>query len=290
MLSDVDAVLFDTAHEAATAAALAAAISAAANVPATAVSVRRVRDVTNPAAPIVLYVNPQFAGDAFPARRRLLLQHGKKYDGSPPAPRWPPARRLQQEERRRLPATATVSVDAQILQASNVAAAALSASLASGVSFVTNVQGALAGSPLAGAQVAASVQPYYPTGAAGPGSSSGAASLAAGTAAGVVIVLVASAIFVYRTKRCRAAAAVAPEAAPDAGAMPTPKLPAAVDGQDWRTFNRAYLTGADMDYLVALGALDEDGKRVGARRANAEARARFSVVVLEKLVAFGVLL
>ena len=45
-------------------------------------------------------------------------------------------------------------------------------------------------------------------------------------------------------------------------------------GLDWRSFNREFLTGADMDFLVALGALDADGKRVGrgkdvCRRAHA---------------------
>ena len=324
-LAGVDATLFDAAHEAASTAALSAAISAATGVPAAAVSVRRVRDVSNPAAPVVLYINPQYAGDAFPARRRL--------------------------QQRRLPGgAATVSVDAQILQANNSDAAALSAKLASGTTFASIVQGALTGSPFAGAQVAASVQPYPVAGSGAPAASGAAgATLAVGAAAGAVIVLIAGAVFMYRAKRLRdtavapeadpgsaaaaaaaapqlpavakrgRAAAVAPGAASEASAAPAaaaaaaaataaaaaasttaaavvetaalaPQLPAAVDGQEWRTFNRVYLTVADMDFLVALGALDADGKRVGARRATAEARARFSAIVLEKLIAFGVLL
>jgi hypothetical protein len=60
-------------------------------------------------------------------------------------------------------------------------------------------------------------------------------------------------------------------------------------GLDWRSFNREFLTGADMDFLVALGALDADGKRVpGAVKMSADVRTRFSPVVLGRLVAFGV--
>ena len=314
LLAGVNVTLFDTAHEAASSAALSAAISAAAGVPAAAVSVRRVRDVSDPAVPVILYINPQHAGDAFPARRRL--------------------------QQRRVSGAATVSVDAQILQTNNSGAAALSTKLASGTTFASIVQGALAGSRLAGVQVAASVQPYPGAGNGAPAAVGAAgATLTVGAAAGVVIVLIAGAAFMIRAKR-RRAAAVAPDAAPGAAAaaaaaMPAverhshaatvapkaaaasaaataaaaaatgaaaaaaaaaetaalaPQLPAAVDGQEWRTFNRVYLTISDMDFLVALGALDADGKRVGARRTTAEARARFSAIVLEKLIAFGVLL
>ena len=273
-LAGVDATLFDAARMTASAAALATAISSAAGVPAAAVFIRRVRDVSNPAAPVVLYINPQYAGDDFPARRRRLQQ-------------------------RRLAGAASVAVDAQILQANNNDAATLSAKLAGGTTFASVVQGALASSPLAGAQVAASVQPYPGAGGGIPTAGGTASvSLTAGAAAGAVFVLISCAVFLYRAKRHRDAA-VAPEAAPKAAstaapaaapATQAPQLPAAVDGQDWRTFNRVFLTAADMDFLVALGALDADGKRVGARRATAEARARFSTIVVEKLIAFGVLL
>jgi hypothetical protein len=66
--------------------------------------------------------------------------------------------------------------------------------------------------------------------------------------------------------------------------------PAAVDGQNWRSFKRAHLSGADEDFLVELGALDADGNRIGAIHTTAVARVRFSTFVLEKLIAFGVLL
>ena len=61
-----------------------------------------------------------------------------------------------------------------------------------------------------------------------------------------------------------------------------------VEGQDWRTFSRSFLTDADMDFLEALGALDEDGKRICTIRMSADVRTRFSHVVLDRLVAFGV--
>ena len=44
-----------------------------------------------------------------------------------------------------------------------------------------------------------------------------------------------------------------------------------------------------MDFLVALGALDADGKHVGAVHMSADVRTHFSPDVLGRLVAFGVL-
>lgn len=62
-----------------------------------------------------------------------------------------------------------------------------------------------------------------------------------------------------------------------------------VEGQDWRTFNRTFLTDADMDFLESLGVVDKDGKRICTVRMSADVHARFSHVVLDRLVAFGVL-
>ena len=251
-------MLFDAAHIRATAAALVNAISLSAIVPAAAVSIRRVRDMSDPATPVVLYVNPQFAGDAFPARRRM--------------------------QQRRVSGTAFISVDAQIMQTSTKAAAALSATLAGGGFFAGSVQNVLASSPLAGAQVVLSVEPYLGTndGASATGVTSLAA--AAGASAGIFMLVVAGGIFVYRAKRHHAAAVV--PAAPEATDSLAPRLSA---GQNWRSFNREFLTSVDMDFLVALGALDADGKRVGTVKMSAEVRTRFSPVVLDRLVSFGVL-
>jgi hypothetical protein len=61
-----------------------------------------------------------------------------------------------------------------------------------------------------------------------------------------------------------------------------------IEGQDWRFFNRKFLTGAGMDFLVALGTLDADGKHIGAVKMSADVRTHFSHVVLDWLVTFGV--
>ena len=200
-LGGVDVTLFDSAHQASTTASLSSALAAAANVPAATVSIRRVRDMSNAAAPIVLYVNPQFAGDSFPARR---LQ---------------PARRLA--------IAALVSVDAQIQQASNSAAAALSTTLATG-SFAADVKVALINSPLASAQVAAFVQPYPGTGgaaASASGAPTGSSALVAGAAAAAIVVLTVGGLAFYRGKRRRSAlVAPAPSVEPSA-AMPAASAP-----------------------------------------------------------------
>jgi len=76
-----------------------------------------------------------------------------------------------------------------------------------------------------------------------------------------------------------------PKLRPEAATL---HLRTVIEGQDWRSFNREFLTGADMDFLVALGALDADGKRVNVVNMSADVRTRFSPVVLGRLVAFGV--
>ena len=207
LLGGVDLSLFDAAHAMATAATLTSALATAASVPASLVAVRRLRDVSGAAGaqPAVLYINPQFAGDAFPARRRRrLLQL--------PASLTPAPVRVS----RRLPPSGFVSADVQILQATNAAAAAMSAALAAGA-LAADVRAALAGTALAGAQVTVAVQPY-PGSAGINGGSSGTTNmplaLATGVGAACFAAFAAAGYACYRFVRPRAAA-VAP--ATDAG-------------------------------------------------------------------------
>jgi len=171
-------------------------------VPATLVAVRRVRDVSAPAAPVLLYINPLFADDAFPQRRRRLL-----------AP----------QQARRLPSSpGSVSVDVQILQASTGAAASLTSQLAA-APLAAGVAHALQGSSLAGAQVAASVQPFPAAGGAAlPAASQvqqGSGAAGAGAAGGVLLLFGVCAALYYRAVRRRGA--VAPSA-PVAAVNSTP--------------------------------------------------------------------
>ena len=185
--------------------------------PATLVAVRRVRDVSVPTAPVVLYLNPQFAGDAFPQRRRRLL-----------AP----------QQARRLPLGAGfVSVDAQILQASNAAAASLTLQLAA-APLAAGVAQALQGSSLAGVQVAASVQPFPASGGSSgavaiPAASAvqqGSGAVGAGAAGGVLILFGVSAMLYYRAMRRTGAVAPSDVAAASNSASTSAAAAAAATG------------------------------------------------------------
>ena len=279
-LGGIDLTLFDSANQASALVSLTTAISVAAGAAPAAVAIRRVRDVTFPLTPVVIFLNPQFAGDSFSLRR---LQRQRQLSGS-----------------------GSVSVDAQILFTDNGAATALRASLAAApAALAAGVASSLAnqGSPLAVARVSVSVQPY--TSASVPASSGAPSSvvLAAVSAAAAIVALASGYVLYFRAVRNRNAS-VEPADDSDIGAriralpQPPPKqrseaaalqLRTVTEGQDWRSFNREFLTGADMDFLVALGALDADGKRIGAVETSADVRARFSTVVLDRLVAFGVL-
>jgi hypothetical protein len=165
--------------------------------------VRRVRDVSVPAAPVVLYINPQFAGDAFSQRRLRLL-----------AP----------QQARRLPTGAGfISVDAQILLASNGAAASLTSQLAA-APLAAGVAQALQGSSLAGAQVVVSVQPFPAAGGSGAEVSPAASPLqqvsgaaGAGAAGGVLLLGVCAALY-FRSVRRRDAVVSSASAAADTSA------------------------------------------------------------------------
>ena len=126
--------------------------------------------------------------------------------------------------------------------------------------------------------------------------------LAAGVAAAAFVALAIGCILYYRAVIKRSAS-VKPADDSNVGARtstrPQPQLkqrPEAatlqlrtlIEGQDWRSFNREFLTGADIDFLVALGALDADGKRFNVVKMSADVRTRFSPAVLDRLVTFGV--
>ena len=284
-LSGADLSLFSLANRDSTLAVLVRAVASATGTALSALAVRRVRDISSPSAPVVLYKNPQFAGDSFASRR------------------------LQPQQPRQLSGSGAIAVDVQILLASNCAASALSISLATEPALLAaGVSSSLwsQGSPLAGLQITVTVEPYSDSAlvAAPSPNASASPALAAGAAVAATLALAACCLFYYRATHRRAAivAPMADGASIDSRAsmlpQPPPKqrseaaalqLRTVIEGQDWRSFNREFLTGADMDFLVALGALDADGKRIGAVKMSADVRARFSTVVLDRLVAFGVL-
>ena len=122
----------DPIQQSSTLEALSIAVASAAGVASNLVTVRRVRDISNPSSPIMIWTNPQFAGDVFPARRRLS-------------------------------ALGSVSFDSQITLTSNSAASSMSASLSSTSSkLASDVKTSLVnqGSPLSSAKIEASVQAY----------------------------------------------------------------------------------------------------------------------------------
>jgi hypothetical protein len=186
-MANVQLSLFkgNAAQLSSTLASLEIAISSAAGVSPSSVSIRRVRDISDPFAPILVWTNPQFAGDVFPARRRL--QGG---------------------------ATGSVSIDIQINAVNNAAAASLSATLAaSSQKLASDVKQSLAdqGSPLATAQITATVEPYIRS--EGTPTSSSSQSTAIGVT--IPVLLCAIAVTSYylwvRYKKFKSLAKVAPE-------------------------------------------------------------------------------
>jgi hypothetical protein len=142
-LSNVQLSLFtDPVQQTSTLDSLKKAVASAAGVSSSAVSVRRVRDVSNPSLPKTILTNPQFAGDVFPARRRLS-------------------------------ALGSVALDSQITLNSNIAASSMTSSLSSASSkLAADVKASLVdqGSPLSSSTIAAAVQPYLGSTNAGSGS------------------------------------------------------------------------------------------------------------------------
>jgi hypothetical protein len=112
------------------------AISAASSVASGSVSIRRIRDMTDTLLPVVIWINPQFAGDVFPSRRRL--QGGTLSTGS-------------------------IEIDAQISVTNTDAASKLRSTLASSSSkLATDIHQSLLtqGSPLSSATISAKVEVY----------------------------------------------------------------------------------------------------------------------------------
>lgn len=142
-LSNVQLSLFtDPVQQTSTLDSLIKALASAAGVSSSAVSVRRVRDISNPSLPKTIWTNPQFAGDVFPARRRLS-------------------------------ALGSVALDSQITLNSNTAASSMTSSLSSASSkLAADVKASLVdqGSPLSSSTIAAAVQPYPGSTNAGSGS------------------------------------------------------------------------------------------------------------------------
>jgi hypothetical protein len=286
VLSGVDASLFGGAQQASTLAVLAKAVSAAASANAASagsaplsVLIRRVRDMTNPEVPVVVYLNPQFANDFSPK-----MQQRRQLGGA---------------------SGSSVAVDTQIQLLSNAAAASLSAALAAapGALAAGVLQSLVSqGSSLAGASVSATVEPYAgagPQASIGDVSSGTSSSLTSILIGGITtfiaaVVLVISAGVYMRYMRRRQA--VAADNSENTEAAPSKQLPSGSlhlrtpgsDGAAWRAWAHEALSIADIDFLVALGALDEDGRRIGAVALSAEARARFSRAELERLFKFGV--
>jgi hypothetical protein len=119
---------------------LATAVSSAAGVAPSFVSTRRIRDVTFPLTPSVIWTNPDFAGDVFLQRR---LQGGPSSIGS-------------------------VSIDIQIKVLTTASASTLSSTLASSTSkLATDISQSLLnqGSPLSTATFSVTVEPF--TGSSG---------------------------------------------------------------------------------------------------------------------------
>ena len=140
-LIGVDISLFGASQRSSTLETLINALSSASGIASSFISIRRVRDMTNPKAPAIVYLHPQFAGDSFSGRRL-------------------------QSQRILIGGSSSVSIDSQIILTSNEAAATLSSSLqaapgklSSGVSTSLWSQG----SALAGSQIAVVVEPYAPS-------------------------------------------------------------------------------------------------------------------------------
>jgi hypothetical protein len=152
------------------------------------VAIRRVRDLSNPSFPVVLWTNPQYTSD-FSSSRRLIH------------------RRLQT-------GIGSVSVDFQIKVTTNTAAASLSASLTkSTAKLAADVKQSLINdaSPLSLSEISVSVEPYG-SGIESPDSSSTFAYWGVvGAVAGVLITSVFGYAF-YRIKR--RSSAIVPENIP----------------------------------------------------------------------------
>jgi hypothetical protein len=137
ILENIQLSLFVDADRSSILSSLILAVSHAVRVSPASISFRRIRDVTFPLTPSLIWTNPQFAGDDFPVRRRLK---GDLYG--------------------------SVSIDVQISVSSTSAASILSSVITSSLSKVAHdilqfLQSQ--GSPLSGAQIKLTVEPFAGT-------------------------------------------------------------------------------------------------------------------------------
>jgi serine/threonine protein kinase len=168
--------------------AVAGAVGAAPSV----VAVRRVRDVTYPLTPALVFLNPDFAGDSFPT----------------PTPQVQLRRQLQ---RRRLSGTGAISLDVRVTLGSLASAASLSSALAAASStlaakMASTLAAAGWAAPTTAAQITVAVQPFPYIAAAASGAPAEAlpVPLVAGAAAAAVVAVVVGVLLVRRL-RARAA-------------------------------------------------------------------------------------
>lgn len=171
------------------------AVSTSVKVAPSAVSIRRILDVSFPLSPTVLWINPLFAGDDFSTARRRL-QGGS---------------------------TGSVSVDMQIKVINTAAASSLTLSLSSSIStLAADVKQSLASqsSPLSAAELSVTIQPYLnPTTTNKDNKNSEASSssfyliaISASTfVAGVILATIITSVCLYYKFKRRAEALVVPE-------------------------------------------------------------------------------
>ena len=182
-LGNVQLSLFTSnTDQSSTLSSLATAVSAAAGVQPSFVSIRRIRDMTFPLSPIVIWINPQHAGDVFPARRQL---QGGSLSSS----------------------TGSVGVDVQINVQNIAAASTLSSTLASSsTKLAIDVYQSLVtqGSPLSSATISAKVEVFIvPTssGDIGKASDNSLTAYQASLATVVVIAVIAIGFMHYKHRK-----------------------------------------------------------------------------------------
>ena len=116
---------------------LTIAVSSTVDVPPSSISFRRIRDMTISSIPSIIWVNPQFAGDMFPARRLQVSS-----------------------------STGSVSIDIQIQVRTTLIASTLSERLSSVTDkLATDIQQSLMkqGSPLSSGQITVTIEPFEVT-------------------------------------------------------------------------------------------------------------------------------
>jgi hypothetical protein len=201
-LGNVQLSLFTSnSDQSSTLSSLATAVSAAAGVQPSFVSIRRIRDMTFPLSPIVIWINPQHAGDVFPARRQL---QGGSLSST----------------------TGSVGVDVQINVQNVAAASSLSSTLASSsTKLAIDVYQSLVtqGSPLSSATISAKVEVFIvPTSSGDIGKTSDNSLTAYQASLATVVVIAVIAIgFMHYKHRKTSVVGVAPHEEEDKEVLKT---------------------------------------------------------------------